>query len=178
MYGRSDDGPRIMLAQYTGESDENTVFRAAIVQGQRRSLSPTYVVNPVMGATRKEVLDKIVMELELMSERILKKIDATGRPLTYETVDQHDDTQASDDERSSHTSISRGRGRPRPTVKSRAKSSSQHLAIDENYDDDVAESKPESRRVLRSTKKLKDEANSDNEIIMRERPKFSTRMRR
>jgi hypothetical protein len=176
MYRRSDDGPRIMLAQYTSESDVNTVFRAAVVQGQRRSLSPTYVVYPIVGATRKEVLDKIVMELELMSERMLKKIDARGRPLTYETVGQHDDTQASDDERSSHTSTSRDRSGSR--AKSRTKASLRHLKTDEDNDDDVAESRLESRRVLRSTKKLKDEANSDNELTLRGGSKFSTRMRR
>jgi hypothetical protein len=104
-----------------------------------------------------------VLELERISEGILKNIDAKERPLTYETVGQHDDTQAQDDERKFHTSTSRERSRSR--ARSRTKASSRYLAIGEDYDDDVAESTPASRRVGRSAMKVYDgDTNSDIQI--------------
>jgi hypothetical protein len=39
-----------MLAQYTVENSVNTVHRAAVIQGRRRGMKLTYVVEPVVAA--------------------------------------------------------------------------------------------------------------------------------
>jgi hypothetical protein len=169
IYGGDNRGARIILAQCTREDDVNAIFKAAVVQGHPLGTNATYVVFSVKGATRREALDKVVMELELMSEGILKRLDASRGRSTYERVRQHDTTQGPDNVAS--------RGRGKSTAKSRTEASSRDLATDEDEDcdDDMAESKPASRRVLRSTMRLKDEANSDTETMMIERSKSNKR---